>query len=151
MADQMRRQFTWSDWRLRMDELAWRSACADADEQAWHLRTFHDLITRAPMQALLEGVALPSIARLEEMLGCGACESLALAFVDPRTGCMISRGADGFHLASIALPGRAAEASASGATLALAVLGALAGAITSLSTGHALPGANTAQSSQLLH
>jgi hypothetical protein len=150
MADRIHHQLTWPDWRRRLRDLVIDSACADADEQALHLRLFLDLVGKAPDVAVLAGIVAPSFSRLEAMIDCGACESAALAFVDPRTGCMISRGADGFHLASIALPGRQAEASASGATLALAVLGALATAIVGLAGGKVQAGAGM-MASRLLH
>jgi hypothetical protein len=150
MADRIHHQLTWPVWRRRLRDLVNDSACAEPDEQALHLRIFLDLVGQAPDVAVLAGIVTPNYARLEAMIDCGACESAALAFVDPRTGCMISRGADGFHLASIALPGRQAEASASGATLALAVLGALAAAVVGLGGGpmHAGPGV---MASRLLH
>lgn len=150
MADRRHHQLTWPDWRRQLRDLASDSADADPREQVFHLRTFMELVGRAPDVALLAGIVAPSLSRLEALLDCGACESAALAFVDPRTGCMISRGADGFHLASIALPGRHAEASASGATLALAVLGALATAIVGLAGGPVQAGAGM-MASRLLH
>ncbi|HEY5677463.1 MAG TPA: hypothetical protein VIR81_11765 [Myxococcales bacterium] len=150
MADRIHQQLNWPDWRRRLRDLVCDSACAEPREQAFHLRRFLDIVGQAPDVALLAGIVSPSYSRLEAMIDCGACESAALAFVDPRTGCMISRGADGFHLASIALPGRHAEASASGATLALAVLGALATAIVGLAGGPVHAGAGI-MASRLLH
>jgi len=150
MADRIHHDLTWPDWRRRLRDLATDSADAAPGEQAFHLRTFMDLVGRAPDAAVLAGIVTPCFARLEAMIDCGACESAALAFVDPSTGCMLSRGSDGFHLASIALPGRHAEASASGATLALAVLGALATAIVGLAGSPVQAGAGI-MVSRLLH
>lgn len=150
MADRIHQHLTWPDWRRRLRDLASDSACAEPQEQGFHLRRFMELVGRAPDVAVLAGIVSPSASRLEAMIDCGACESAALAFVDPHTGCMVSRGADGFHLASIALPGWESEASASGATLALAVLGALATAIIGMAGGPVHSGAGV-MASRLLH
>jgi len=132
MADRTHEPASWGEWRRRIDALAFASACAETGEEARHLRAFHALVVDAPAVGLLGGVAAPSARRLEALIDCGAGESAALAFVDRDTGCMVSRGADGFHMASIALPGGTAEASARGATMALAVLAALSAAIGNL-------------------
>jgi len=151
MADRIHQQLTWPDWCRRLESLAIASATAEPDDQAGHLRNFHELVAYAPELALLEGVAVPGTALLESLLDCGACESAALAFVDSHTGCMVSRGGDGFHLASIALPGRGAEASASGTTMALAVLAALAAAIGSLAAARPKTKVQHSEAQQTLH
>ncbi|MDE2403861.1 MAG: hypothetical protein KGM17_03980 [Sphingomonadales bacterium] len=151
MADRIHSRLDWAIWRRRLDRIACDSAIADPRDQAEHLLAFLDLIEQAPELSLLEGVIVPGAGVLEKALAIGACESAALAFVAPETGCMISRGGDGFHLASIALPGSAAEASAQAATMALAVLAALAGAIGDLASGSLRSGLGTPPASRLLH
>ncbi|MBU6268079.1 MAG: hypothetical protein KGN34_11095 [Sphingomonadales bacterium] len=155
MADRLHSRFEWTDWRRRLDDIAGISAVAEPAEQAFLLRGFHDLMAHLPAHLLdpllLDGVALPRAAAWERTLDCGAYETAALAFIGPRTGCMISRGSEGFHLVSIALPGRDAEVSASGATLALAVLAALASAIGNLTPAAPVLARETIHGSHLLH
>lgn len=151
MADRLHSRFEWADWRCRLEVVAAASATAEPGEQAVLLREFHDLIAHMPERLLLDGVALPGAIAWERLLDCHAYETAALAFVGPRTGCMISRGAEGFNLASIALPGRGLEVSANGATLALAVLSALAGAIGALTAVGAMPAKDRMHGSRLLH
>jgi len=151
MADRLHSRFEWADWRCRLEDFAGASATAEPGEQAFQLRDFHDLIANMPERMLLDGVTLPGRAVWEPLLACGAFETAALAFVGPRTGCMISRGAEGFNLASIALPGHGTDVSANGATIALAVLSALAGAIGALTLGGPIPAKKLTHGSRLLH
>jgi hypothetical protein len=63
------------------------------------------------------------------LLPAGAVESAALALVPEEAGYMLSRGNGGWHLASFVLPGLDEEITAEGPTMALALIGAMAGAL----------------------
>ena len=151
MANALHPHLTLSEWHGRLDDLACDSVLAGADEQCLQLRAFHELMLRAPDWALLDGIVVPSTARVEELLRYQAFEAAALAFVDTRAGYMVSRGSGGLYIASVALSGHAAEASASGATLALALLAAIAAAIGNHAATHPRFERRLGEASRRLH
>ncbi|MDE2302777.1 MAG: hypothetical protein KGK11_09485 [Sphingomonadales bacterium] len=65
-------------------------------------------------------------AHFGRLLASGALESAALALLPGEAGYMLSRGANGCHVASVAL---ASESTAEAASAALALVAALAGAL----------------------
>lgn len=67
--------------------------------------------------------------RFEALLAAGGADAAALALLGDWAGYMLSHGPGGRHLATVVLEGRSAEASAEGESAALALLGALATAI----------------------
>jgi hypothetical protein len=69
------------------------------------------------------------VERIPALLAAGAVESAALALVPEEAGYMLSRGNGGWHLASFVLPGLDEEITAEGPTMALALIGAMAGAL----------------------
>lgn len=80
---------------------------------------------------------LPSAARFEAMLVCGAPESAAMSLVPAEAGFMLSRGGNGRHIGSVFVP-ECGEHIAEGNTAALAIMAAI------LSLCHALLRVRTA-------
>jgi len=126
MADKQHSTINHRDWLHRLESLGLLAGATESGEESHLIRLFHDLIERAPTPALLDGLTLPDARRMEAMLGAGALDAAALAFLAEDTGYCFSRGGDGAHLASILLPRSADDATASGASLASACLAALA-------------------------
>ncbi|MBN9143079.1 MULTISPECIES: hypothetical protein [unclassified Novosphingobium] len=118
-----------SDWFHRLDELARTIKEAQAGQEIHLLRLFLDLLDHAPETPLLQGLMPPSRDRIEAVLAVGAMESAAMILMGEDSGFCLSRGADGTPLASVLLPYRFAETTSGGASLTLACLGALAGAL----------------------
>ena len=112
-------------WRERVSELC--AACVDASpaEGPARLRECLALLTLAPEAGFAGAAGLPTVARIEAMLACGAQESAALALLPKGASYLLSRGADDVCLASVVLPLTAEEVTAEGATPALALLAAL--------------------------
>lgn len=116
-------------WFDALHDLALACAGAFADDEAALLRRFHGLIGHAPSPALLAGMAQPDAATFEAFVSLGATTSAALSLIGEDAGYMLSRDADGQHLASVILPGRFEETTAGADTAALALVGALAMAL----------------------
>jgi hypothetical protein len=102
------------------------SAHADATSEDRCVRDLHELLSRVPDLMLLEGVLMPGERRIESLIAVGAAGTATLEMLETTTGCMISRGSDGLYFASVVLPHRDRECSAAGATMALAIIAALA-------------------------
>lgn len=113
-------------WRRALGELALACSGSFPGEEAQRLRELRRLLAGAPARAFGHGLLAPPAERLDELIAAGAGASAVLAFVGPDCGYLISRGAAGQHLASLILPGATEETSASGDTLALALIGAIA-------------------------
>ena len=116
-------------WLHRLEGLAMAIANAPIDRESDLVRLFHDLMASVPDAALLGGLVQPDPARIETLLTAKAPDSAAMAFIADDAGFCISRGGDGTHIASVVLSGASEESTASGPTLALACLGALALAV----------------------
>jgi hypothetical protein len=116
-------------WANRLCDMALACSGAFASEEARHLRACHSILLAAPVMVLPWAKALPAADRIEALLQAGASESAALALLGDRCGYMLSRGVMGEALATIALPGGNSECSAKGDTLALAIVAALAQAL----------------------
>ena len=112
-------------WQQELGELALACAGSFPAEEAQRLRDMRRLLASAPIPALLRGLAVPCAERLDELVMAGAAASAVLEMLGPDCGYLLSRGASGQHLASVILPGADEETSASGDTMALAVIGAL--------------------------
>jgi hypothetical protein len=100
-------------------------------EEADRVRDALALLARSPDRI----GPLPDPARIEAMLAADAAESAALALTGGETGFMLSRGAGGTCLATIALPGGEEDVTAEGATVALALLAARLSALLAEATG----------------
>lgn len=116
-------------WADRLSEMALACSGAFACEEASHLRACHALLLSAPESVLPWVKTLPAADRFEVLLKAGAVESAALGLLGDHCGYMLSRGAMGEALATVALPGAAHECTANGETLALAIAAALAQAL----------------------
>lgn len=115
-------------------------AVAQAAQGADLVRTAHTLLSTAGGVWGRHFADLPSVAVIEAMLGAGAETAAALTLVEGRGGYILSHGPSGSHMASVVFEGLAEEASATGASAALALIGALAatlaGSALDLGYGH---------------
>ena len=75
---------------------------------------------------------MPDENQLERLIAAGANADAALALITTDVGYLLSRSGGGQYLASVMLPGATADCSACGDTLALALIGALARALSEL-------------------
>jgi hypothetical protein len=112
-----------------MAELALACAGAFPSEQSARLRDLRDILAGAPDPAARLGSNVPDWKSFDAMCRAEAWESAALSLLGEDCGYMLSRGAGGRHIASVILPGRAEEATASADTAALALAAALAMAL----------------------
>lgn len=119
-----------SDWLHRMEGLGCAIAGACSGQEIYLLRLFLDLAERVPDRTLLQGMMPPDRHRVEAAISAGALESAALFLMGDDSGFCLSRGADGRPLASVLLPYQFEECTSGGASLGLACLGALVGALT---------------------
>ncbi len=138
-------------WLHRLEGLAMAIANAPTGREGDLVRLFHDLMASAPDPALLGGLHIPDTARLDALLAADAADSAALAFMGEHTGFCLSGNGDGGHLASVLLLGAAEEVTASGPTLALACLAALALAVADAPLTVRARAAAQETSSSLLH
>ncbi len=126
MADSIRRPLPPALWARAMAELSLACAGSFAPDQVERVRDLVDLLTLAPDPALLTGLVAPDLARIEALLRLNAWEQAVLAMLAADTGYIISRGPNGQYLASVILPGRVEEVTVSGDSMALALAGAAA-------------------------
>lgn len=119
-----------ADWLDSLDCLSHAIAVAGPGQEIHLLRLFLDLAEQVPERALLQGLTPPDRSRIEAALAAGAVESAILILIGEDSGFCLSRGADGAPLASLLLPYQFEESTCGGASLGLACLGALVGALT---------------------
>lgn len=112
-------------WRATLADLAQRCAAAPSGQAGDLVLALHDLLAAAPRGA---GWALPARAAIEDLAAAGAQTSAVLVMIEHQAGYMLSHGPGGDHLATVALPG-GVEVSAEGAHSAIALVGAMAGAL----------------------
>jgi hypothetical protein len=119
-------KLAWSEWIMALQDLS--ICCADSEPHhaSAYIREVNALLRLAPAGTPLAGLRPLRPARLTALLELDADESAVLAMLDRGAGFLLSRGGDGRSLATIVLPGHVVEQSASGATPALALVGALA-------------------------
>lgn len=138
------------EWLDALRDLSLCCAVSEADEACDRVREMNALLLVAPTHTLIEGLRPIGAARIEALIDADACETAIMTMLDEGAGFLLSRGADGQSLATIALPGVARETSGAGATPALALVGALALALASSTRGEQLrmrcdaPGASVA-------
>lgn len=120
------------DWADRLADLTGACSTAFARDEARYLRAFHALLRAAPSAELIAGLAIPDAARFGALIVASACDSAALSLLGASCGYMLSRGNEGEHMASVILPGQIEECTASGDSLALALVAALATALGTL-------------------
>lgn len=125
-------------WRHGVAELALACAGSYAADEAARMHELIALLQTCP-PGIAPGLTLPDPLRLEELLAIGAGTTVAMELFDgAEAGFLLSRGGGGQHLASVILPGAAEEVSASGDSAGLALLGAIALALSDLTHGPAL-------------
>jgi hypothetical protein len=129
MADRAHRPFSRARWFERLEQMTQACVQSVAADQGKRIREMRDLLARAPEPALLAGLVLPDAASLEARLDAHCWESAAMAMLDADSAYLLSRGAYGRHLASVILPGQVEDFPSPGNTLALALLGAMAQAL----------------------
>ena len=97
------------------------------------------MLTNPPHCGYTAGLTVPDRARVEALIAAGAGECAVLALFGGEAGYLLSRGGSGQHLASVILPGSDEEVTAGGDSLVLALIGALALALSEASSGTAIP------------
>lgn len=117
-------------WQEQVADLVALCASAFAKDEAQHLRAMRALLAAAPEPRLVKGLVAVEPARLERLIACDAFDSAALALIGAETGYLLSRGPLGEHLASVVLPEATEEVTRCGDTVALALVGAIAAALT---------------------
>lgn len=116
-----------SGWRAHLRAFAAECDASAAEEQGERIREAWLLLAAAP--AILHGSLagnLPPSDAIEAMIEAEAFESAALSLIAPDMGFLLSRGGNGLAIASVVLPGGEEDHTSSGASPALALLGALA-------------------------
>ena len=114
-------------WRAHLRALAAECDASFADEQAERIRDAWRLLASAPLVSSGgQPFALPPSDAIDAMIEAEAFESAALSLIAPDMGFLLSRGGNGLAIASVVLPGGEEDHTASGASPALALLGALA-------------------------
>jgi hypothetical protein len=118
-----------SPWTLAVEEVAIATFAAKCENEARHLTMLDALLREAPCQRLVTGLQPAPQRILTAQLDAGAGAAIALGMLGSECGYMLSRGASGLHIASVALPNSREEVSASGSSAGLALVGAIALAI----------------------
>lgn len=113
----------------RMADLALSANCAEPAEAADLLRELRALLIGAATAWTEPISAAASAARFEALLAADACASAALLLIAGRAGYMVSQGLGGRVMATVTLGNGRREVSSEGADLALALIGALAEAL----------------------
>ena len=116
-------------WQSRMADLALSASCAEPDEAADLLRELHALLSGAATAPNEARSFAAEAGRFEALLAADACASAALLLIGGRAGYMVSQGPGGRVMATVSLAGGGGEVSSAGADLALALIGALAAAL----------------------
>ena len=116
-------------WQSRMAELTLSANCAEVSETANLLRELHELLRHAPATWAQVRRVTTEAGRFEALLAADACASAALLLIAGRAGYMVSQGLGGRVIATVSLGGGGGEVSSEGADLALALIGALAEAL----------------------
>lgn len=124
-----------ADWLFQLEGLSMAISAADAGQEADLLRLFLDLADDVPDPGMMQGLMPPDRERIEAALKAGAMESAVLILMGRESGFCLSRGADGSPLATVLLPDHFEECTSGGASLGLACLGALIGALVNSPVG----------------
>jgi len=129
MADRFHTPLSGANWRKALQGLVLACSGATPPEQAECLRGLRDTVSLAPDAAPLDGVRGADPVMFERLLDMGAYESAALSLLGRRAGYMLSGRGIGESLATVVLPGQDGDTHAPGATVALALVGAIAQAL----------------------
>lgn len=115
-----------AEWINALRDLSFRCAAEDADRSSARLREMNHLLAIAPAKAGAHGLQALGPARLDALLRADAADAAAMALFGCGAGYLLSRGGDGHCLATVVFPDVPHEESGSGATPALALIGAAA-------------------------
>ncbi len=116
-----------SGWRAHLRALAAECDASAIEEQGERIRDAWQLLASAPQASSdAQSFSLPPSDAIEAMIEAEAFESAALSLISADMGFLLSRGGNGLAIASVVLPGGEEDHTASGASPALALLGALA-------------------------
>lgn len=118
-----------SSWAMAVEGVAIATYAAKQSDEARLLMTLNALLCAAPCRDLVTGLDPVSNESMSAQLGAGAGAAAALGMLGAKSGYMLSRGANGLHIASVILPESHEDASASGASVGIALVGAIALAI----------------------
>src|SRR5690349_1155648 len=114
-----------SEWASDMACLSLDCAGSSAEDAKKRTRTLWSLLVQAPQPSLLHGLSLPHPGRMQALLAADACDTAVLEILGPEVEYALSRKPHEDHVASLTLSD-GEEASSPGASPALAVIGALA-------------------------
>jgi len=117
------------NWQACLADLVLACAAASPAQTSVLVRATHALLIAAPKSWRGQLVDLPSLDRIESQIAVGADLSAALSLVEGRGSYILSHGPASTHMATVAFEGICEEASATGETAALALVGALAAAL----------------------
>lgn len=117
------------EWHTHFAALAHACAQADQSEAADLLREGWRLLGDPPTCWHRSIIVTLVEVEFEAMLGAGAEDAAAVAILQDWAGFMLSHGPGGGYMATVVVEGLAGEASADGASVALALLGATARAL----------------------
>ena len=118
-----------SSWTRSIEGVAIATYAAKPADEARHLLALNVLLCAAPYQWLVTGLEPASDETIAALLDLVAGTAVALGMLGTECGYMLSRGANGLHIASVILPNSQEEVSASGASAGIAMVGAIALAI----------------------
>ena len=113
------------EWLAELEDLSIDCSAAFAAETADRLLSAYGIFAKVQLPS---GMVLWEYEKFRALVGAGAFESAALTFLNSACGYMISQGPGGACIATVILPGSHHEATAHGDTMALALVGACAGA-----------------------
>ena len=130
-----------NEWHTHFAGLAYACAQADHSEAADLLRQGWRLLGDPPACWHRSIIVTLDALEFEAMLGAGAEDAAAVAMLQDWAGFMLSHGPGGGYMATVVVEDLAGEASADGASVALALLGATARALSGDElAGHDLSG-----------
>lgn len=121
-----------SEWCDALRELTLFCAGDDACDTPVRLRELNTLMLKAPAVAVFDAFTPLTPGRLETLIQLAAYETAVMAMMGAGIGFLVSRNGDGASLATVALAYSLPEKSGSGVTPALALIGALALAMSSV-------------------
>lgn len=127
-----RKEHSAEAWLDSLERLVITSCAAPPEKEAVYLGKLLCLLHDAPEPALLTDLALPARQDDLALTDQQTCASLALALLEGNCFFMISKGSEQLFIASVVLPDGDEETTASGSTLALALIGAIALAVLDL-------------------
>jgi hypothetical protein len=138
MAGQLHQAMERADWIDQLSALSFSCIGTSSEQQDNRLRQFNDLLLLAPEVQLIDGLKPVPPDVLESLIRANAHESAVLSMLDEDAAYMISRGYAG-HMVTVLLPGSEEERTVTGDTLSLALLSALAQALSEMARDRGAP------------